>query len=155
MKAIRAAPTSPISAWVCGMRLRNSLFLLVALLLAPFCAGGTFAVLGPQAGSWPAVLSSVGHISGPAASADIFVVPPNTPASADWENKIQKGAALILAGPSPLAASFGFRPRDEIISVVHVIDIYNASLPIIWSKAVDLPRYDIPAGARVFAKDRW
>ena len=49
------------------MRLRNSL--LLGLLLAPAGVGGTFAVLGPRDGSWPAVLSSVGHIAGPAAEA--------------------------------------------------------------------------------------
>jgi hypothetical protein len=136
------------------MRLRNSTFLL-ALIFAQFCAGGTFAVLGPQTGSWPAVLSSVGHISGPAASADIFVAPPDTPTSADWDARVQKGAALILEGPSPLAASFGFRPRAETVSVIHLIDVHNAALPIVWNKAIELPRYDIPADSRVFAQDRW
>ncbi len=28
-------------------------------------------------------------------------------------------------------------------------------MPVIWSRAVELPRYEIPPGARVFAKDRW
>ena len=84
---------------------------LLALLLAPAGVGGTFAVLGPRTGSWPAVLSSVGHIAGPAAEADIFVALPGTPPAADWRSKVQNGAAMILEGSSPLAASFGFRPR--------------------------------------------
>ena len=129
--------------------------LLLAILLAPAGAGGTFAVLGPRAGSWPAVLSSVGHIAGPATEADIFVAPPGTPAAADWRNKVQNGAALILEGSSPLATSFGFRPRPETVSVIHVVDVHNPALSVIWSKSVELPRSDVPENARVFAKDRW
>ncbi len=135
------------------MHLRNSF--LLALLLAPGGAGGTFAVLGPRAGSWPAVLSSVGHIAVPAAEADIFVALPGTPPAADWRSKVQNGAALILEGSSPLAASFGFRPREEAISVIHLVDVHNPALPVIWSKSVEIPRYDLPGNARVFAKERW
>lgn len=127
----------------------------VVFALAPLCPAGTFAVIGPQPGPWPAILSSVGHIAGTPATADIFVAVPNTPASADWKTKVENGAMLILEGPSPLAASFGFHPQPATVSVVHIIDVHNPSLPIIWSKAIDVPRYEIPAAARVFAKDRW
>ena len=134
------------------MHLQNSFLLLTLVSTA---SAGTFAILGPQAGSWPAVLSSVGHIPAPAATADIFVAPPGTPASVDWQNKIQNGAALILEGSSPLAASFGFNPRSETMSVIHLADVHNPSLPVIWNQAISLPRYDVPATARIFAKDRW
>ena len=108
------------------MHLRNStLYLAAALTVAPYCSGGTFAVLGPAAGSWPAILSSVGHIPAPAASAEIFVAPPGTPASADWRSKVEKGAALILQGTSPLAASFGFKAGADTVSVVHLVDVHN------------------------------
>ena len=133
-------------------------FLLRAVVfaaLAPACWAGTFTILGSPPGPWPSILSSVGHISGPAASADIFVGLPGTPASADWNSRIEKGAALILEGSSPLAASYGFKPQPETVSVVHLVDVHNPSLPIIWSQAVEIPRYETPAGARVFARDRW
>ena len=106
-------------------------------------------------GSWPAVLSSVGHISVSPSEADIFVVPPGTPAAADWHSKVQNGAALILEGSSPLAASFGFRARSETVSVIHVVDVHNPALPVIWSKSVEMPRFDLPKEARVFATERW
>ena len=102
-----------------------------------------------------AILSSAGHFSAPVSSAEIFVAPPGTPASADWKSKVEKGAALILAGSSPLAASFGYRDRVDTVSVVHLIDIHNPALPIIWEKAMELPVYEVPASDRVFAKDRW
>lgn len=135
------------------MHLRSSALVLFAL--APCCAAGTFAVLGPQAGSWPSILSAAGHISVPAAAADIIVAPPNTPALAEWKSKVEKGSALILEGSSPLAASFGYRGQTETVSVVHLVDIHNPSLPIIWEKAIELPRYEVPSDTRIFAKDRW
>ena len=135
------------------MHLQNKLA-MVFLTVAPFCSAGTFSVLGSQTSDWPAILSSVGHIAGPPASADILVAPPGTPA-ADWKAKVENGAALILEGSSPLAAALGFRPRTDTVSVVHVVDVHNPSLPIVWSQALELPRYEIPSGARVFAKDRW
>ncbi|HWE50274.1 MAG TPA: hypothetical protein VG273_10815 [Bryobacteraceae bacterium] len=133
------------------MRLRNSLLLMA---WTPVCFAGTFAVLGP-AGSWPAILSSVGHVPGPAATADIFVAPPGTPAAADWKPKVEGGAALILEGSSPLGVSFGFRALADSVPVIHVVDVHRPSLPVIWSKAQELNRFAVPAGARVFAKDRW
>lgn len=137
----------------------NPLLPIFVLAFAPLCSAGTFAVLGspPDASPspWAAILASVGHVSGPAASADIFVAPPGTPAAAGWKTKVECGAALILEGSSPLAASFGFEPKAERISVVHLVDVHHPSLPIVWSQAVELPRYEIPAGARIFAKDRW
>lgn len=137
----------------CHARWRAGFSIFLALTGA--CYGGTFAVLGPQTGSWPAVLSSVSHVPGSAASADIFVAPPNTPAAADWQNKVKSGAALILEGTSPLAASFGFRAGVETVPVLHLIDVHNPALPIIWSKSVELPRTDAPAEARIFTKERW
>jgi hypothetical protein len=129
--------------------------LAVFLTLAPLCSAGTFTVLGSVPDAWPVILSSVGHISGAAASADITVAPSATPSSGDWKGRVDNGAALILEGSSPLAASFGFRPQLETVSVVHVVDVHNPLLPIIWSQAIEIPRYEIPPGARVFAKDRW
>jgi hypothetical protein len=137
-------------------RLRSMAAVLFApLCSAGICSAGTFTILGPPSGAWTSILSSAGHIAGPAASAEIFVAPPATPASADWKSRTANGTALILEGSSPLAASFGFKPQPEIVSVVHLVDIHNPSLPVIWSQALELPRYEIPADARVFSKDRW
>jgi hypothetical protein len=138
------------------MQSQNSfLALLTVAFGASICSAGTFTVLGPLPGPWPAILTSVGHIAGPAASADIVVAPAHLPASADIKMKVDSGLALILEGSSPLAASFGFRALTETVSVVHLVDVHNPSLPIIWSQALEVPRFEIPSGARVFAKDRW
>ena len=142
------------------MRLRNSFlpFSFFPIFLATLCHGGTFAVLGPQPGPWPAILSAAGHLSGPAASADIFVAPVNTPPSSEWQTKVKGGAVLILEGTSPLAGSFGFKSSLDTVSVIHIVDVHNPNLPVIWNKAVELPKTGMPAEpipARVFAKDRW
>ena len=128
---------------------------LLALVLPNSSQAGIFAVLGQQPGSWPTVLSSVGHVPGPAAGAEIFVAPPGTPASADWQAKVKNGAALILEGSSPLAASFGFTTGASIVPVLHLIDVHNPGLPIIWEKSVEILRSEVPAEARIFVKERW
>jgi len=129
------------------------------IFLAALCHAGTFATLGPQGGAfpgpWPAILSSAGHMPGPAASADIFVAPVNTPPSPEWQAKVKGGAVLILEGTSPLAGSFGFKPSLDTVSVIHIVDVHNPDLPVIWSKAIELPKTGMPRDAHVFAKDRW
>jgi hypothetical protein len=134
---------------------QNNLHLLVLSLIPLACPAGTFAVIGAKATSWPSILSSVGHVPGPAASADIVVAPANTPASADWQARVKTGVALILEGPSPLAAAFGFKPGTETVPVIHLVDIHNPTLPVIWNKPLEIPKTEIPADACVFAKDRW
>ncbi len=128
---------------------------LFAFTFSSMCQGGVFTVIGGQLNAWPSILSSVGHIPGSSANADIFVVPPGTAASADWKNRVEAGATLLLEGSSPLAAAFGFRPLSQTVSVVHLIDTHNPTLPVIWAQPTELPRYEIPVAARVFAKDRW
>jgi hypothetical protein len=138
------------------MRFRNSLLLLLAVQAAVQPAKpGTFAVLGSRTGAWPLILSSVGHVSASPASADILVAPVNAPASPDYQARVRSGAALILEGASPLAESFGFRGSLQTIPVVHLIDVHNPALPIIWAKPAQLPVFDVSGEARVFAEERW
>jgi hypothetical protein len=133
---------------------RNKLVILLLGVSASSCAG-TFAVIGAKTTSWPSILSAVGHVPAPLNAADIVVASPGTPASPDWQARVRSGAALILEGPSPLAASFGFRPGTDTVSVIHVVDVHNPTLPVIWANALEIPKTEIPANARVFAKDRW
>ena len=133
---------------------RNKLPLLLAAALP--CLAGTFSVPVSAPGPWPAILSAAGHSpSAIAATADIVVAPLNAPASADYRARVMSGAALILEGSSPLASSFGFIATSTTVSAIHIVDEHNPSLPVIWSKAVDIPRYEIPADAHVYAKERW
>ena len=69
---------------------------------------------------------------------------------------MERGAILILEGESPLAELFGFRraARDPV-RVHSLIDTHRPSLPIVWEKGLELPAFDLPAGAEVFARERW
>lgn len=128
---------------------------VAVLLAAPPCSAGTFFVPATAPGSWPLILSSAGHAPAAGTNADIYIAPLNAAASPDWRARVQSGAAVILEGTSPLAASFGFTPTAATVSTIHIVDSHNPALPVIWEKAIDLPRYDVPPNAQVFAKERW
>lgn len=62
---------------------------------------------------------------------------------------------LILEGESPLATSLGFRPTANRVSV-RGVEVFRApKLAIVWEEAADLPVFEIPKEARVFARERW
>ena len=145
MRAIRGGRISTTFERGSGMRLRGEsrhagfqAVCITFLAFVPVSFGATFHVINPDNGSWSAILSSVGHIPGALASADIVVAPANAPSAADWRNKVRSGTALILEGSSPLAASFGFHPGQETASVIHLVDVHNPTLPVIWNKAVEI-----------------
>ncbi len=121
---------------------------------ATVCGAGTFQA--PSETPWPLILSSAGHAPAERGSAaDIYVAPLNAPASTDWRAKVTNGAAVILEGASPLAAQFGFVAGSGTVSCIHIVDEHNPDLPVIWGSAVNIPRYEVPPGARIFAKERW
>ena len=132
----------------------SAIGVLVLLACALICNAGTFRA--PADTPWPLILSSAGHAPAvDGSAADIYIAPRNAPASPDWRAKAMSGAAVILEGGSPLASEFGFRPGSGTISCIHIVDEHNSNLPVVWASAVDIPRYDIPPDARIFAKERW
>src|SRR6476469_8363581 len=138
-----------------GMRLLGSVFLIGWMGIAS--AGETplhFAVLGPEPGAWPRILTSVGFAEH-AEQAGIFVLRPPTPASKQWADRVERGAWLILEGESPVAESFGFQGGKERVRAGSIVDARRPKLPIIWQKALDMPRSAMPPGARIFARERW
>lgn len=122
------------------------------MVLAGSCWAGVFS---SSDAVWSLVLSSAGHVQGPAPSADILVAPANASATPEWERRVRNGAAVILEGASPLAASFGFAAGAEKVPVVHVVDVHNPRLPIIWSKPEEIARVKVAEGTQVFATERW
>ena len=106
-------------------------------------------------GSWPAILSSIGLRSQPAALSNIFVFRPGATGSPQWNERVKGGAILILEGESPIAEAFGFYPGSDRIRATSIEDSRIPKLPIIWQKALELPRFQVPGEARTFAKERW
>ena len=133
--------------------------LLVSLLLLAAAARGAdrfcFSVLSEDAGAWPEILSSIGLQRQAAATAGIFVARSGAPASTEWLGRTEKGAILLLEGESSLAELFGFRRSPENVSVTSLTDVHQPKLSIVWEKGLELPVFTLPAGAEVFARERW
>jgi len=141
-----------------GLQTRSLLALLLLAPLAPLAQAAsipTFAILSDDQGGWPLLLQSVGFMPQPAASARIFVLRAGSAGSPEWPARVAAGAYLILEGESPIAESFGFRSTKENVRVTSLEDVHLPKLPIVWEKGLELPRYEMPAEAKVFAKDRW
>lgn len=153
------------------MRLRNRIFfgcLLTILLggttLAAGNVGGSGAAVsvplyqdtGDDAGSWPRILSSAGLVAGVGGSSGLYIARSGEAAEEErWREKIESGALLILEGDSELAAAFGFRASENRIPVRNVEDAADPELEIVWEKQLELPVFDVPDSARVFARERW
>ncbi|MBZ5619454.1 MAG: hypothetical protein LAQ69_12135 [Acidobacteriia bacterium] len=120
------------------------------LLPPPF-----FTILSSDPASWPDVLSSIGLQRQTSGDSRIFVTRTGALPSADWPARIEKGAVLILEGESPLADQFGFRPGKASVRVSSLTDLHRPDLPIVWEHALDLPVFELPPYARVFARERW
>jgi hypothetical protein len=139
---------------------RSKTFLIcvhLCLSAAIFCLASvadaatfSYQIIGPDPGSWPAILSSIGFVPG----RGNLVVALNASSPGDWAERVDHGTTLILQGDSPLAASFGFRATEKRVSVQAVEDVHSPQLKIIWEKASDLAFFEIPAGARVFSRER-
>jgi hypothetical protein len=128
------------------------------LLLAPAARAASlpyFSVLSDDQGGWPLVLQSVGFMPRAAASARIFVLRAGSAGSTEWPARVENGAYLILEGESPASEMFGFRRTKENVRVTSLEDVHLPKLPVIWEKGLELPRYQVPRDARVFAKERW
>ncbi len=117
-----------------------------------------YQIAGDAAGSWPAILSSIGlSARGAEGSRVIYVVTASaTPDLKGWRERVEQGAVVILEGGSPLAREFGFVSKGERPQAVrNLVDTHNPKLPIIWEKALELEDFQIPDGARVFTRERW
>jgi hypothetical protein len=115
----------------------------------------SFAVLGQDAGAWPEIFSSIGIPAHPPSTARILVARSGAPASAEWAGRVERGAIVILEGESSLAGMFGFRAGKESVRVTSLTDVARPKLPIIWEKGLELPVFELPEGATVFARERW
>jgi hypothetical protein len=62
---------------------------------------------------------------------------------------------LILEGESRLAASLGFRPSKQNVTVTSLRDIHEPKIRIVLEQPIELSRWDVPAGSVVFTAERW
>lgn len=129
------------------------------LLLAGWVVQGAdlpyYSVTSPDGGAWPKILSSIGFEQRPVDVARVVVVRGGEAEAGDWARRVEGGTILSLEGDSALAESFGFQRSAKSVRVSSVIDVHSPELPIIWEKSVAVPVFAAPAGARVFARERW
>ena len=118
----------------------------------------SYAIAGGDSQGWAEMLSSIGLSKGEVPTADVVVVPPGAEVPAAewaWAARIERGTILVLEGESPLAQAFGFRTNSSPhIQVRSVEDLRESSLRIVWEKELDLPNFDIPKQAQLFARER-
>jgi hypothetical protein len=123
-----------------------------------FASAGTFSyhVVGDDTGAWPAILSSVGLTPSPTGIAAVFVVRGNSPLSAaQWLERAERGAFVILEGDSPISREIGFIPSQAKVLVRGVEDLRSPKLEIVWEKPLAVPVYAAPPQAQVFSRERW
>jgi hypothetical protein len=87
--------------------------------------------------------------------ARVLVARAGAAASPEWNGRVEQGAILVLEGQSPLAETFGFVAGDKKVRVGSLSDVHNPKLSIVWEKSLELPVFQIPSGAQVFASERW
>jgi hypothetical protein len=117
----------------------------------------SFHVIGDEPGGWPELLLSMGLTSGTGGGASVIVAPHGTDLPyIEWSARVEHGVILIVEGDSPLASAFGFRASAEPrVATRSIEDLRAPDLRIVWEKTLDLPVVQIPAEARMFARERW
>jgi hypothetical protein len=140
------------------MRFPNRLLLLTGVLCAHATARTfTYHIVGDEPSAWSKILTSIGLAESKGRPADIYVIPAGVdpkPGPA-WDELLDRGALLVLEGESQLASTFGFQPGEKRVSVRSVLEARRPKLPIVWQHGVDVPVWNVPSTARVFATDRW
>ena len=118
---------------------------LISLLFASCLSAQPVLLLTDEPGAWPGIFEAVGLSLRQASD-----LPP-----AVARERIQSGAVGILEGSSVVAEGFGIRPTSKKVVVRSVTDTRSPKLGIVWEKAQELPVFELPADAQVFAKERW
>ncbi|HXG34294.1 MAG TPA: hypothetical protein VNJ11_13080 [Bryobacteraceae bacterium] len=126
----------------------------VAALLVPAAALASLHVTGTAAEPWRRILEAWNlHLRSDRA---ILVAGSAQDGPAQqWLDQLGQGAVLILEGASPLAEALGFRPRADRIRVASVEDVHRPQLPIYWERPLELPVFEVPEEARIFAREKW
>lgn len=118
---------------------------LILPLLAWSAMAQQVLVLGDDPGSWTSVFGAVGVTANQSAN-----LPP-----ASVEKQIEAGAFLMLQGSSEYAERLGIRPSGKRVPARSMVDVHQPKLPIVWEQTLELPVFELPKQARVFARERW
>ena len=132
---------------------------LLLVLLTPLLASAytfSYHVAGPDPGPWPDILSAAGLSDGSLGPTNLFIVRDGAAGTAaQWTDKVRNGAIIVLEGDSPIAQALGIVPTKKRIVVRSIVDARAPKLNIVWEKPVELPVFELPKNARIFATERW
>jgi hypothetical protein len=117
------------------------------LILATSLPLSSYRIVG-DSGGWARLLESVGFRSSAGDSAQIRVV------RSGLAPGVEESPFLVLEGDSPAARALGFRPTANRTRVASVRDEHSPDLRIDWEQPLELPVYEVPEQARVFARER-
>ncbi len=138
------------------MRLLIRLSCAAAVAVAAYAYTYSFHVAGDDPGPWPNILSAVGIATGAYGPTNLFIVREGAPGTArQWVDKVEKGAVVVLEGESEIAEALGIHVSKRRVTVRSIVDNRAPKLSIVWEKAVEIPVFELPKDARVFAVERW
>ena len=109
----------------------KQILLLLPLWVAHVCGAADLAVQVAEPALWSAVLKSVG-----------------------LEATLHENRFSIVVGNSPAGRKLGFRPTAAKVRVAQIADARAPKLDIYWQEPLDLPVFDLPPGARIFAQEK-
>jgi hypothetical protein len=138
------------------MRLLANLAAGLLASSAVFAATFSYHIVGEDPGGWPKILESVGVTRSATGVGSVFVVRGSSPLNAkQWNDRVDRGAILVLEGDTPLAREFGFVATEKQVVVRGVQDLRAPDFEIVWEKPLALPIYRIPAEAKTLVRERW
>jgi hypothetical protein len=132
--------------------MRSAIRLLFLICVVHHLRGAalTFQIASESPGAWAEALSSLGLTELKEGNADVIVA-----ASGDYRARVERGAIVIIEGDSVAAASFGIRASEKKAIVRSVVDVRAPKLGIVWEDKVTITRFELPAKAQVFAREKW
>lgn len=129
--------------------MRSAVSRTVALLglAAGWCAAGDGA-------AWNAILSSVNLT--PDTGAPV-ILPAESGAMTPDEVALHltRGYYVILEGQSKAAESLGFHAGPKRVTVRSLVDRHDPGVQVVWERAVEVPVFQAPPEATVYAHERW
>jgi hypothetical protein len=125
--------------------------LLLATLRASAAVPG-YSIHGDP-GSWSTLLSSIGFQ--PATGAAALTVITDDGGFQDWLSAVRAGAFVIIQGTSAATQQFGITATGDTVNVQREQDMLQQDLTVVWATPVAIPRVTLPAGAIVYARDKW
>jgi hypothetical protein len=116
----------------------------------------TYHIAGDEPGPWPQILSSIGLTKASGGPANLFVVRNVAPGSVpQWLQRVEQGSIVVIEGESELANALGIKPTKKHALVRSIVDHRAPKLSIVWETALEIPVFNIPKDATVFANERW